>query len=300
MRTIADPYTRILCMRIVPSYGGSTIRVTQYPHPIRMENSDAIYTCVNGIEFSDFELSANFTPAVIELSGSTFDGGISRERLLRGELDGSRMYLFATSWADPQEDEEPLGTFILGKADLDDTEFKIECVHIIDAFNIDVNVKYTKDCNNTFCDVTPNGQRIPFSVCGLDIADWETTGTLVAVDSETKTVTRYDAGGISGEDFDFIDNYFVPGYIQFQFENELGETVWTPPFSVTAYTNGALHEAEITLLSWALYDITVGMTYRLRPDCDKAFVTCRDKYDNIFPESGGFLGFPNPPTTRNG
>jgi len=29
------------------------------------------------------------------------------------------------------------------------------------------------------------------------------------------------------------------------------------------------------------YDIEIGDTFRIRPDCDKLLATCRDEYDNI-------------------
>lgn len=293
MRTIADPYSRLLCLRIIPSYGGNPIYLTQYPHPLRMD-TDKVYSSNTGIEFSDFELSVGFTPAVVELSGSTFEGGISRERLLRGELDGSRMYLFATSWADPVEDEEQLGTFILGKADIEDTSFKIECTHIIDSFNMDVSVKYTKDCTNTFCDHTADGKPIPFSVCKLVIEDWEISGEIISVNQSEKTIT------VGPEATTHYDDWFVPGYIQFEVTNFIDETVWTPPFAVVASVGigDTPVTAEIRLLEWPLYEITEGMIYRMRPDCIKTLETCRDKYNNLLPVGGGgFLGFPHPPTT---
>lgn len=287
MRTIADPYTRVLCMRVIPSYGGMPIRVAQYPMSLKMSNG-VTYSPGDGTEFSDFEFSAGFTPAVIEIKGASSSTGFSRERLLRGELDGSRMYLFATSWANPIEDEEPLGTFIFGKADVDDETFNIEAVHILDAFNLDISVTYAKECNNTFCDVTPDYKQVPFSVCGLSYLDYEVTGTLTAVNAVSRTVT--DSSRAEAADA------FTLGHIQFEFENDAGDTVYTPPFEIRDFASGVF-----SLLQWPLYTVAIGTAYKARIGCNKKYVTCKDTFNNIAnPTGGGFLGFPNTPTDRNG
>jgi len=207
MKTVADPYSRVICIRLEPTYGGNPVRIASYPVDLRMLNG-GWYSSDQGNEISDFDQTTGFTPPVIEIKGVASALGISRERLLRGELDGSSLYIFATSWVEPIEDEEPIGRFILGKSDITDSTFTVEAIGIIDAFNLDPNITYSKDCQNTLFDISPNEKPIPFSCCGLDQADYTVTGTITSSDlGPPKTftdTTRTEA-----------DDWFTLGYIQF-------------------------------------------------------------------------------------
>ena len=292
MRTTADPYSRVYCIRVVPRFDTHLVRIAQYPVDLVMEDTLVSYKPADGIELSDFEVSLGFSPSSFEIKGTFNDNTFTREHLLRGEYDGAMMYLFATSWVTPIENEEPLGRFVFGKIDVEDDAFTIEAVGIIDAYNCDPKVTYKKDCNNTLFDVTPDNQSVPFSVCGLDIADYLVESTVTAVDFGNLKFSDSSRSEVS--------EWFTYGYVQFKYTNADGDSIYGVPYEVTAFNATT---KTFTLLEAPRYNVVIGTEYKVVPGCDKTITTCVGKFDNLLnggANGGGFFGFNNPPTDRNG
>ena len=110
--TIADPETLIYCIKIV-AVDGTTLRFTEYPHDLRMSNG-ALYMSDQGYEFTSVT-NTNDGGSLIDMEGILDTAGIDVTGLLTEKWDGARIYAFATSWAVPVEDEEPVSVGLIGK-----------------------------------------------------------------------------------------------------------------------------------------------------------------------------------------
>jgi len=293
MRTtaLADPFTKVFCLRIVPRYGSPPIYLTSYPQSLYVRDPGAGYTVTEyrskeGTENSDYDMSQSFTPAVIEIKGVFGEYGITRENILRGVFEGARAYCFATSWKAPIKDEEPIGTFIFGKPKITDNTFSLELHHIIDSFNAAPSLSYSKNCVNTFGDMTPDGEDVPLSFCRVGSAANYVSGTITAFDIETP---NQFADSSRTE----IGDWFGAGYVQF----ELPGGLLTKPFEVAEFNAGG----AFTLFDTPLYTLTEGMNYFARAGCKKRLIDCRVKFNNVLGEygtEGGFFGFTNIPTNQ--
>ncbi len=289
MRTsnLTDPFSKVFCMRIEPRYGSGPIYLTSYPTSLYVKDNlgNIIeYLSEQGTEASDYDLSETFTPSVIELKGVFGQFGVTREKILRGDFEGARIYVFATSWKAPIKDEEPIGVFIFGKPKITDNTFTLELIHILDTFNATPTLTYAKTCSNTFGDKTPDGEDVPLSFCCVgEQADY-VSGTLTGFEAEFPNKFSDDSRSES-------DDWFGAGYIQFYIND-----FWTHPFEVKSFTAPIFE-----LFDAPLYLLAPGVEYRARAGCRKRTIDCRDKFNNMLGVGGvqgGFFGFDNIPNSQ--
>ena len=279
MKTVADPETKVYCIRVI---GVQNMRIAVYPLWLKMTNGVWYYS-EPGITISDFDTSLTFTPPIIELKGSFSDHGITREDLLRGNYVGAKVYIFATSWLNPIEDEEPIGAFIMDAPNISGDNYTIELRHVIDALNLTPELTYIDTCLNTFCDSTPSGDAASMSYCGLSSETYIETGEITSITG----LDYYASDRAEAAD------WFKRGYIRF-YAVVNSVNVWTQWYEVIAFDAGVF-----TLFETPLYNSTqieAGTLYQARVGCDKTLTSCRDKFDNVAPSGGGgFFGFPNIP-----
>lgn len=264
--TVADYRTRVLCLRIVPKTG-SPIRLTHHPKNLTMGNG-AIYLSGSGYDVTAYSASANLSPSLVDLEGIAGFAGIDKDAIASGVFDNARAYLFATSWTNPVEDEEPIVASILGKTTLLDDRYRIEEMALIDALNQSVGKTYSASCSKTF-----GGQK--YAGCKVNLAAITVTGTLTTVTG--KSIVR-DAARAEAAD------YFAAGTIQFT----SGANAGLKPLEVKR------HKADGTLEVFEPFHYlpAVGDAYTLIPGCRKRLADCRDKWNNVL----NFGGFPNIPT----
>jgi uncharacterized phage protein (TIGR02218 family) len=262
--SIADWQTRVLCLRIVTA-GGTTIRLTH--HPVDIVIGANTYLSTSGYDFSGYAATADAAASVIELSGIAGLAGIGEAEIMSGVFDGARAYLFATSWAAPVEDEEPIVASILGKTVLADSRYTIEEMSLIDALSQSVGDTYTAACGKVF-----GGQE--YAGCMVALGPITVTGTLshVTSTSSVRDSTRAEAA-----------DYFAAGTIAF-----------------TSGANAGLkareiksHAANGTVEVFEPFHFlpAVGDAYTLIPGCRKRLQDCRDKWTNVA-NFGGFSWVP--------
>lgn len=170
---VANPATRVLCLRIVP-ITGSPIYLTDYPIDLAM--GAHLYLSTSGYEFTGYSATAGFSPGSIDLQGIAGAAGVSRATILSGVFDGARVYCFATTWTAPVEDEEPIIAGFFGRTTLEDFRYKIDGTSLIDALNQVIVLTYGAACPKTFCGTEYAG-------CGASLAANTVTGTLTSVSS---------------------------------------------------------------------------------------------------------------------
>ncbi len=265
--TVADYQTRVLCMRIEP-VSGSAVYLTDHPQDIVMSGNT--YLSTSGYQFTGYSSTADFAPSSIDLEGISGVAGISRAQISSGLFDGARCYCFATSWAAPVEDDEPLVAGVFGKATLLDDRYQIGGVSLIDALNQVVGQTYSAACPKTFC-----GQE--YAGCKADPVANTVTGTLTHVTSASvfRDSTRAEAADVFGA-----------GTIQFT----SGANAGLKPLEIRAHAA----DGTITTFDSFYYLPVVGDAYTMIRGCRKRLVDCQNRVggSNVV-NFGGFLHIPN-------
>ena len=271
--TVADYRTRVLCLRIVP-IAGSPIYLTDHPRDLVM--SGHTYLSTAGYEFTGYSATSGFSPSSIDIEGIAGASGVTRAAVGSGLFDGARCYVFATSWAAPVEDEEPITAGIFGKSTLLDDRFQIGGVSLVDALNQSVGQTYGAQCPKAFC-----GQE--YGGCMASLAANTVTGTLTGV---TSASVFTDSARVEAADT------FGAGTIQFT----TGPNAGLKPLEIKSFAAGV-----ITTFEPFYYLPVVGNSYSMVRGCRKRLSDCQARwngtstYSNVL-NFGGFSWIPTDAT----
>ena len=262
---VADYRYRVLCLRIVPQ-SGSAIYLTHHPRNLTMNGHT--YLTASGYEFTGYTAQANLSPAMVDLEGVAGMAGIGHAEISSGVFDSARAYLFATTWNNPVEDEEPIAASILGKSTLFDDRYRIEEMALVDALNQSVGKTYGAQCSKRF-----GGQE--YAGCKIALGPLTVTGTLSGV---TDSRIFRDSARTEAAD------YFGAGTIQFT----SGANAGLKAQEIKTYSsNGTIETFEPFY-----YQPQAGDAYSMIPGCRKRQnEDCRDKWNNIL-NFGGFVYIP--------
>lgn len=284
---VADYATRVNCVRIEPASDAPIVRLAGYPVDLTMSNGE-VYLTESGYEFSGIDATTTFASQSLDLQGILQQGAISRDDLKAGVYDNARVYLFATSWTAPIEDEEPIGLGFFGKVNTDDDRYTVQIMGAIDVLSQSVGRSFAPSCPWTLFDETLDGRVLPISQSrctgpranpdGPALADFKVTGSLTSV---TDQYQFRDSARAEAND------WFAYGAIRFT----TGPNAGLKPLEIKAYTsNGTilLHEAMFYLPE-------VGDEYEMIPGCRKTPDACKDKYGNKV-NYGGQDHLPSPST----
>lgn len=268
---VADYHTRVKCFRIVPQGVAPVIRLLAYPRSLTMSNGE-VYEVEDGYEDSGYGTTTNFSVSSIDLQGILDQGAITKDALDSGVYDNARVYAFATSWANPIEDEEPMGCFMFGQVQTVDDEYTVKLMSLIDVVSQNVGRVYSPGCPWTLFDKTLDGRVIPPSQSrctgpraapdGPQLEDYLVTGTLTSVTNQS---VFFDTARTEPDD------WFGYGNIQLT----SGPNAGLKPMQIKSYAGG-----RIELLEAFFYLPQSGDTYEMIPGCRKDPATCRDKYSN--------------------
>lgn len=282
--TVANQETRVFCVRIV-AVDGTTLRFASYPYDLIMANG-AVYQTDSGYQPTAITSASNGAADVLDLSGVFAVAGLSEDKLISGLFDNARAFAFATSWASPVEDEEPLGKYIMGKSRIEDDRYVIEKMALIDALSQNVGRTCGPLCPWTLFDATIDGESVPYarSRCtgpraapdGPVLASYKVTGTVTAVTSNR----QWQDAALVTSPLAYAASYF-----------DYGSVRWT------SGSNAGLRSSEVkqyaadgTVTTYlpAHYTILVGDAYEMVPGCDhRRTGDCINKYNNAI-NSGGF------------
>ena len=267
---VADYRYRILCLRIVP-VTGSPIYLTDHPRDLVMGGHTYLSTA--GYQFTGQSATAGFSPASVDIEGIAGASGLSRAAVGSGLFDGARCYVFATSWAAPVEDQEPVVAGMFGKATLLDHRFQIGGVSLIDALNQTVGQTYGAQCPKLFCGTEYAG-------CGVSLAANTVTGTLSIV---TSASVFYSAARTEAADT------FGAGTIQFT----SGPNAGLRALEIKSFAGGV-----ITTFEPFYYLPVAGNAYSMVRGCRKRLSDCQARWNGsgIVSNVANFGGFPWIPT----
>lgn len=268
--SVATPQTRVLCMRIVP-VTGNTVHLTDYPVDLLIGGNT--YLSTSGYEFTGYSSTAGFSPASLDLSGIAQITGISKEQVASGLFDGARVYVFATSWAAPVEDEEEVLSGVFGETEVLDDRYVIYGTSLVDVLNQSVGQVYQTLCPKVFCGTEYAGCAIPL---------WANTvtGNITTVVS---SVIYQDSH--RGEDSDV----FAYGSIVFTTGLNAGQRA----HEIKAYSS----EGIIVLFEPFQYPVTPGDAYSMVRGCRKRLEDCKTRWNGavVYNNIANFGGFPYVP-----
>lgn len=262
---VADYRYRILCLKIVPKIG-STIYLTHYPKDLVINGHT--YLSSAGYDFTGYTADASMSPAIIDLQGIAGMAGIGYDEIASGVFDNARSYLFATTWTNPVEDEEPIVAAILGKTTLKDSVYKIEEMALIDALNQSVGKTYTAACPKKF-------GKTGYGECNAVMTS-PVTRTGIALTGVTSRNIVTASSLVDAAD------YYGAGTIQFTSGTNNG----LKPLEIKSFASGVIETFEPHY-----YLPVIGDTFTIIAGCRKRLVDCRDKFNNVV-NAGFFLNIP--------
>lgn len=244
-----------------------------------------VYLTESGYEFTGLDTTDGTSPSSIDLTG-VLGLGITRDQLATGVFDNARLYLFATSWANPVEDEEPISVLTLGKTSIGDSTYKTEMMSLVDALNQSVGPVLTPQCQNTLFD-----QRLDRTIIATDrsrctgprgnpdgpkFSDYLVTGSVTAVTNQYQfqDTSRGEAA-----------DWFAWGQVRFL----TGPNAGLKPLQIKSSPAGG----QIICYEPFHFPVSVGDQYEMIPGCLKRFTEdCVGKYGNGI----NFNGQPHMPT----
>lgn len=216
---VADYQYKIHCLRIEP-VSGPAVYITDYVRDIHLGAN--VYRAGSGYEFSGVDGPSDMSAGSFDLEGVLNVAGIDRDALASGLYDGAFVYLFATVWHAPVEDDEPIAKALLGKTEIADGRYKCEAMMLIDALDQSTGRSYGANCKKRFggtefagckkvpvvrtATVTAIADRYTFSVSGLtDPADFFTAGSARMTSGQNavlkaQRIKAYSAGVVTLHD----------------------------------------------------------------------------------------------------
>lgn len=264
---VTDHATRVLCMRIAPLVA-APVYLTD--HPIDLLVDGHLYLSTSGYEFTGYSSTSGFSPASLDLSGIAQITGISKDQVASGLFDGARVYVFATSWAAPVEDEEEVLSGVFGETEGLDDRYVIYGTSLVDVLNQSVGQVYQALCPKVFCGTEYAG-------CGVPLAANTVTGEVTSV---TSTVLFRDSNRTEAVDV------FAYGAIRFTD----GPNAELRAREVKSY----LANGTIELFEPFQYPITAGDAYSMVRGCRKRPEDCKLRWNGTatYSNIANFGGFP--------
>ena len=271
----ATPERRSKCVRF-EAVDGTIIRVSI--------NSTVDLVMSNGEKYTAgaYPTDTGLTNAVSG-GATSFDLGMvdSLDELTRsdvdsGKWDNAKVFLFATDWAYPVEDEEEIGAYTLGVVTSSSGMVTIQMMGLMDKLNQAASRSHTASCLWTFADTHLDSGVIASdkSRCKLDPAPFTFTGTITDVESGGKFT---DSGRLEADD------YFGNGEIIFT----SGKNVELGRKNIKSFSSGVFETS-----SPFYFQPDIGDTYTVIAGCRKRGPEdCRDKFSNR-KRFGGFSYVP--------
>jgi uncharacterized phage protein (TIGR02218 family) len=191
------------------------------------------------------------------------DEGISEEDLRAGRYDFAEVRMFVVNYEDLGQGILKLRRGWLGEVTIRDGVYVAELRGMTQKLQMTVGEVYTPDCAADLGDAR----------CSVDLSSFEESGIVSAVGSATtfETALAQATGWYDG------------GELTWTGGANAGQTVAARSWDAATGT--------LTLFLPALYPIEAGDVFMIRPGCDKAFATCKAKFDNAV----NFRGFPHVP-----
>ena len=263
--SVADYRYKTYCVRVVTINDGS-----YYFHA---GNADLVmggntYLGIGQV-FSSYTHTTEFNASIVDYEAFLGVAGVSRGDIEKGVFDGARAYLFATTWNNPVEDEEPLFSSVFGNAQLTEGKYTFEEIALVDLLKQRVGRSVGALCPWELGD----------SRCTKDLSSLTINGSVTSV---VNNYSFYDLDSSTIQDDDFF------GYGTLTFTS--GNNAKGQGFLIKSYVSG-----KFELFGETIDPIQVGDEFT-------AIAGCRGRHqeDCITKHNNGarFGGFSHIPTNQ--
>lgn len=231
-------------------------------HDFDLTVEGQIYEARTGYTRSAVHAIADLSVDNLDIESALDSETLNAADLRAGVWDGAEVEIFLVNWAALSQGKIILKRGTIGQVDLKDTVFKAELRGLTEALSQQIVELYTPDCRADLGD----------SRCKVELAALTVTGSVTASDD------RYGFADTSRAE---ADGYWDGGLV-----------TWTSGANVGRKMEvGAFAAGVFTLFLPMPSEIAVGDTYSVRPGCDKAFETCKSRFNNVL----NFRGEPHVP-----
>lgn len=227
-----------------------------------VEYAGTTYSAINGFDASVIASDASF--GVDNAEGyallSAEVPGITVEKVKRGELDDASWECFLVNYEDLTQ-----GHILLDAGDLGEVRLVRDTVYIPELVSFAMRLRQTTGhVDSRTCRAIFGSEANSQLGCGVDVSTLWVTKSVLGIGEESNRVFSVDS-------LPYTPAELVPGRVE-----------WLSGDNVSArmYQVEIVGDNVIQLLEPVAFPIQAGDSFRIRPDCDKRFETCRDRWGN--------------------
>jgi len=209
-----------------------------------------------------YEAATGFTPTAVDTTDSLavdnldVDGILSSDRITEDELAGgvydfARVTIYLVNWKNINDPKLILRRGNIGRISYGKTGFTAEIRGLTEAYQQKAGAVYQKTCRATLGDTK----------CGVNLANYTTTGTITVVYGDTQFATNVVA------DVGFYD---------------YGNITWTSGANLhtTSETKAFAADGTIEVYLPTIWQPQVGDTFTMVAGCDRNYSTCINRFNN--------------------
>ena len=228
-----------------------------------LEIGGVSYRAASGYSRTAIRSTADLAVDNLDVESVFSDDGITEADLRVGQYDFAEIRMFLVNYQDLGQGILKLRRGWLGEVSIRDGMYVAELRGMAQKLQMTIGEVYAPDCAADLGD----------SKCGVDLTLVEESGSVTSVTSDTTFETSLaDPTG-----------WYDGGELTWTSGTNAGQTVAVRHWDADAGT--------LNLFLPALYAVEIGDAFTIRPGCDKAFATCKAKFDNAI----NFRGFPHVP-----
>jgi uncharacterized phage protein (TIGR02218 family) len=264
---LAGEVTSYTMCWILSRADSTVMRFTSHDQDIEISGIDAtvdgIYQAALGMNPTAIESNATLGVDNLDVVGILDSPTITEADLAAGKYDYAEVRIFLVNYADTSQGILKLRRGWLGEVTVHRGQFSAELRGMAQQLQQSIGEVYSHTCRADLGD----------SRCKFDMSTHTVTGTVTAVtDSRTFADSARPA----------LDDHFQYGLVTWDSGNNLGLSMEVKSFK---------NPGQFVLFEAMPYAIQVGDAYTAKAGCDKAFATCKNKFNNTI----NFRGEPHVP-----
>lgn len=239
---------------------GAVLGFTEHDRDLNFGGT--LYRAASGFSASEAEAASGLAAETSDVAGGFSSEAITEADLIAGRYDGAKVEVYLVNWAAPDQ-HLLLRVQEIGDVRRTDGYFSAELRSFAHKLSRPQGRTYNRRCDATLGD----------GRCGVDLAAYRATGSVVTVVDAAKLVVS----GVSG---------FAPGFFR--------QGVVSLADGTKADIDDLTQEGDSHVLTlWLPLAVppAEGSALTLTAGCDKAFSTCKAKFANPL----NFRGFPHMP-----
>ncbi len=251
------------CWKIIRT-DGVVFRFTDHDQDLTVDGE--IYVATDGYNRSALKGSSGTDIDEMELAGFLQSDALSEEDLKAGVFDYAEILFFLVNWQAPDEGSIPLRKGWIGQVNWSDGFFQAELRGLTNALKRQIGAVYTPECQADLGD----------GRCKINLAARTFDDEIVSVVNERVFTLKHYAGP---------DADLAGGVLSFASGRNAGRSLEIDSWYAA--------DKKLSLFLEAPFLPTAGDQVKISHGCDKRYVTCRDRFQNLI----NFRGFPHVPGT---